>query len=227
MVIVRNIIKGIFLLAIAVVVYGVYCYADATKDAAQLKVRADQLIADGKGPDDLGPDDLRLDGLGQNKAAQLLLVQDPGYYDHSGIDLTSKGAGITTLTQSLAKRVGFSEFKPGIAKFRQTAYAMGLEAELSKEQIFALFLDSVEMGKGPDGWMTGFFNASRKTYGKEVNELSDREFLSLVAVMIAPAKYNLRKPGAALTERVTRIEKLIAKACEPLDLKDVWLEGCK
>lgn len=222
MTIFRNLIISIVILALAAFGYGVYCYFDATGDAAQLKVRADTLIIQNRGAD----------ALGDGRTAQLLMVQDPGYFDHSGVDLTSKGAGITTLTQSLAKRVGFSEFKPGIAKLRQTAYAMGLESELSKEQILALFLDTVEMGKGPDRWMTGFFNAGREIYGKEVAELPDQDFLSLVAVMIAPAAYDLRQPltrdyNADLTDRVARIEKLVAGACEPNDLRDVWLEGCR
>lgn len=215
-------IFAILILVLSAMTYGFYSYFDATGNAAKLKSRADSLISQSKGPD----------ALGNKRAAQLLMVQDPSYYDHNGVDLTSKGAGVTTLTQSLAKRIGFSEFKPGIAKLRQTAYALGLESELSKEQIFALFLDTVEMGKGPDGWMTGFFNASRVIYDKEVDQLSDQDFLSLVAVMIAPATYDLRKPltneyNEELTERVTRIKKLTSGKCKPEGLRDVWLDGCK
>lgn len=50
---------------------------------------------------------------------------------------------------------------PGIAKFRQTGYALGLERKLSKAQILALRLDAQEMGKGPEGWIAGFHKAAK------------------------------------------------------------------
>jgi len=50
----------------------------------------------------------------------LLAVEDPNFYQHSGVDLTTPGAGITTITQGLVKQLYFSEFRPGFAKLRQT-----------------------------------------------------------------------------------------------------------
>ena len=147
--------------------------------------------------------------------------------EHSGVDLSSAGGGLTTITQSLAKRVGFETFQPGIAKIRQTGYAIGLEHELTKQEILALWLDTLEMGHGPDGWMTGFFRASNAIYGKAPAELSEREFLSLVAVLIAPSTYHLGKDDPKLEDRVARIERLVAGSCTPLDNGDVWLEGCR
>ena len=83
------------------------------------------------------------------------------------------------------------------------------------------------MGHGPDGWMTGFFRASNAIYGKAPAELSEREFLSLVAVLIAPSTYHLGKDDPKLEDRVARIERLVAGSCTPLDNGDVWLEGCR
>jgi membrane peptidoglycan carboxypeptidase len=136
------------------------------------------------------------------------------------------GAGFTTVTQSLAKRLAFAHFRPGLSKIRQTAYALGLEKRLSKVQILALYLDTVEMGRGPRGWTKGFFDTSLQIYGRPASELDDQQFFAMVAVLIAPAQFNLRSPDARLNGRVGRIERLIADKCQPLNFRDVWLQGC-
>ncbi|MGL4236764.1 transglycosylase domain-containing protein [Tabrizicola sp.] len=137
------------------------------------------------------------------------------------------GAGATTISQSVSKRLAFEQFRPGIGKIRQTGYALGLEARLDKDQILALWLETVEMGRGPNGWMTGFFHASEELHQRPPNELSQEEFLRLVAVLVAPATFDLRREDAALAERLERIERLVAGNCAPKDHSDVWLEGCQ
>ncbi|MBL4630130.1 MAG: transglycosylase domain-containing protein [Paraglaciecola sp.] len=94
-----------------------------------------------------------------------MLVQDPAFYNHNGVDIKSSGAGITTITQSFSKKLAFNEFKPGIGEIRQTTYALTFEKHLSKNEIFALFLGTVPMGKGPNGWVIGFFEAIQSFYG--------------------------------------------------------------
>lgn len=74
-------------------------------------------------------------------------MEDPGFAEHDGVDFSTPGAGLTTITQSAAKRLAFETFRPGIGKIRQTGYAMGLESRLSKDQILALWLDTLEMGR--------------------------------------------------------------------------------
>ena len=185
---------------------------DARSDADALAARADALIAAGRGPD----------ALGAERLAALLRVQDPGFYDHGGLDLSTPGAGITTMTQSLAKRVAFEEFRPGWAKIRQTGYAMGLEGRLSKRRIAALWLDTVEMGRGPEGWVTGFFEAARGS----PRDLADAEFHRLLAVLIAQGRLTREDGARELAARTARIARLVAGDCEPRDHGDVWLEGC-
>lgn len=205
------------LVIVAAGLYGGKGYWDALSDAPELRQRADALIAQGRGGS----------GLGADHMAILLAVEDPNFANHSGVDFSTPGAGATTITQSASKRLAFEKFHPGIGKIRQTGYAMGLESRLSKEQILALWLDTLEMGEGPDGWMTGFYTASSKIHGRPPAELSSTEFTRLVAVLISPASYKLRENDAALDERVARIEHLVAGACVPDGHSDVWLEGCK
>lgn len=197
-------------------IYAAKGYIDALRSAEALAARADRLIAANRGAEGLGP----------GRAELLLRVEDPGFWAHGGVDVTTPGAGMTSLTQSLAKRLAFDSFRPGFRKIRQTTYAMGLEARLSKPRILALFLETVPLGRGPDGWMTGIHAASQAVYGRPPAALDDRQFLSLVAVMIAPGRFSLLTPDPDLDERIDRIERMIAGRCRPRDGRDVWLEGC-
>ena len=165
--------------------------------------------------------------LGAEHLAILLAVEDPNFANHAGIDFSTPGAGATTITQSASKRLAFKKFHPGIGKIRQTGYALGLESRLSKEQILALWLDTLEMSEGPGGWMTGFHKASSLIYGRPPAELNNTEFTRLVAVLISPSSYKLAENDTALNERVSRIERLVAGKCAPEGHSDVWLEGCR
>ena len=206
----------IILLVAGLTAYTATGFFAARADAQALARRANWLIQNHRGAADLGA----------GRADQILVVEDPGYWSHAGVDLSTAGAGLTTLTQSLSKRVGFSAFKPGIRKFRLMGYAVGLESKLSKQQILALYLDTVWMGEGPNGAMAGFFNASHEIYGRPPAALSQWEFLTLVAVPIAPRRFNLTDPNKDLFERVKRINRLVQKECRPTGLRDVWLQGC-
>ncbi len=211
-------IGGLLLLCLlASVVYGWIGYRDGLRDAVPLAQRADELIALGQGDSDLGLD----------HRAILIAVEDPAFYTHVGFDFTTPGAGITTITQSLSKRQAFDEFIPGYRKLRQTTYAIGLEKGLTKPQILTLFLETVSMGRGPDGnWITGLFAASEAHYGLPPQQISKDQFIALVAVMIAPRDLALGKSDAGLQDRIGRIARLLAGTCAPLSNRDVGLDGC-
>jgi hypothetical protein len=214
-----GVIVGLLFICVlgAVLVSGGKGYLDARSDADRLRAQADKLIAEGRDGDSLGAD----------KLAILLAVEDPNFAGHSGVDFSTPGSGLTTITQSAAKRLAFDEFRPGFAKIRQTGYALGLESRLSKEQILALWLATLEMGNGPQGRMVGFHDASSAVYGRPPAELSEAEFIRLVAVLIAPMAFDLTESDPKLDERVQRIERLAAGTCTPAGFSDVWLDGCR
>lgn len=77
-----------------------------------------------------------------------------------------------------------------------------------------------------DGWVVGFPEAAHAYFGKELSGLTRVEFISLVAMLIGPAAFHPLIEPEALTDRVSRIEALIAGRCEPAGLRDVYYEGC-
>jgi hypothetical protein len=201
---------------LAVSAYAADGYFDGKEAGVAARARADALIAAGRGSAGLGP----------GRIEQLLAVEDPGFSRHGGVDFASSGAGMTTLTQSLGKRLGFDRFRPGIRKIRLIGYASGLERTLRERADRRFIPRCGGDGTGPSGWMTGFYEASQTIYRRPPSALGDREFFSLVAVLIAPRRFDLRRPDAALSERVDRIERLARGHCRPTGVRDVWLEGC-
>jgi membrane peptidoglycan carboxypeptidase len=78
---------------------------------------------------------LSLSDLSPERKKMLLAIEDPTFTYHHGVDLSTPGAGMTTLTQGLVKLLYFPEgFHPGIAKIRQTLIARyALNAIVSKD----------------------------------------------------------------------------------------------
>ena len=67
--------------------------------------------------------DVTLQNVPSNRVEMMLKIQDPNFYIHKGIDFSTPGAGLTTLTQALAKFLYFENFKPGFLKIEQTLIA--------------------------------------------------------------------------------------------------------
>ena len=213
----RRLVLLILLVVALAVGYGWLGYRDAGADAETLRVRADALIEAGRGGA----------GLGVDRRQMLIDVEDPAFLAHVGVDFTTPGAGSATITQSVARRLGLDGPQHAISWLRQTGYALALERDLTKPQILALFLDTVPMGPGPDGeGITGLWPASAAHFGADPGDVSEPEFLALLAVMIAPGDLLLTDPGPRLEERIGRIGRLLSGECVPAGHDDVWFEGC-
>lgn len=163
--------------------------------------------------------------LGQERIGLLLAVEDPTFYRHRGVDLDTPGAGMTTLTQGLVKLLYFPDgFKPGIAKIRQTLIAQyALDALVGKEEQLHLFLNIAYFGTINGRPVHGFAAAANAYFGKGVSELTNREFLSLIAMFIGP---DTLKPGTENNlRRVKAIEEFLDGKRVPASVLDVEYDG--
>ena len=160
----------------------------------------------------------------------LLKVQDPDFYHHPGFDWWTRGAGYTTMTQGLVKRLFYpSGFKRGFLRWRklqQTIIAVAFNARVSKDEQLRLFVNLAYMGERNGRPVVGFSQAAQEYFGKNFQALTDEEYLSLVAVLVSPERYSPATHLAANQERVTRIHRLIAGTCKPNGLTDVEYVGC-
>lgn len=171
-------------------------------------------------------------GLSQSRVppdwlAALVAVEDPGFYSHGGIDLTTPGAGWTTLTQALVKLHFPGPHRGLVGKPLQSFRAMALDRVVPKHLQLTLFLNTAYLGRGAGGApITGFPAAALHHYGKPLSELSQREFLGLVAMLVGPDRFDPRRDSAAHAQRLRRIESLLAGRCHPRGWRDVFLDGC-
>ncbi len=154
----------------------------------------------------------------------LLAVEDPKFYEHDGIDLRTPGAGLTTITQGVAKKLYFKPFKPGIRKLRLMALAKwALSPRVSKDDQLTLFLNLLYYGRSQEGReVIGLADAARTYYGKAVADLSETEYCSLIAMHIAPENFHVLTHPEANRERTRRILKVVTGEYAPKGLMDQY-----
>lgn len=155
-----------------------------------------------------------------------LAVEDPAFYSHHGVDLHTPGAGWTTITQGLVKIHFPGPYKGPIGKTLQSLRALVLDSAMTKDEQLTLALNTANFGQDGDRWIVGFPDAARTYYGRPLQELSDDQFLGLVAMLIAPDTFHPRRHPEAHAERVKRIQALVAHRCRPRGWWDVYLAGC-
>ncbi|MDE7400318.1 MAG: transglycosylase domain-containing protein [Oscillospiraceae bacterium] len=125
-------------------------------------------------------------------------VEDRKFFTHGGINpksiarallhdisTLSLEQGGSTITQQVAKNLWFTQEKRLERKFAEVFAAFDLEKELSKEEIFELYVNSIYFGCG----YYGVSAAANGHFGKSVDALSDYECAMLAGLPNAPSVY--------------------------------------
>jgi membrane peptidoglycan carboxypeptidase len=159
--------------------------------------------------------------LSKRQTEILIKVQDPGFHDHNGIDLSTPGAGITTITQAIVKKLYFDNFKPGIAKIKQSLIAKFVVNELiPKDDQLTLFVNTMYFGNVDGKPTVGLESAANAYYHKPVNKLTEDQYISLIAMLVMPKTFHIIKHPEWNMDRTNRIKALIAGEYKPKGLMD-------
>lgn len=152
-----------------------------------------------------------------------IATEDARFYSHCGIDFQSLGrvlvktllmrdssqGGGSTITQQLAKTLypreevlsGFPGAKVASmvwVKLKEWVTAVKLERNYTKEEIVAMYLNSIFFGSGAYGIKA----ASETFFGKQPSELNVQEAAMLVGAVNKPTRYNpVLNPELAKTRR--------------------------
>jgi penicillin-binding protein 1A len=140
----------------------------------------------------------------------LVATEDERFYDHSGIDGKSlaraifymgKEGGGSTITQQLALNM-FDERAENkitrmIQKLKENIIAVKLERNFTKQEILALYLNTVSFSDN----VYGIRNASRTFFSKEPDRLNVEESAVLIGMLKATGTYNPRTNYKASFER--------------------------
>ena len=206
------------MLGALLVLYGAYLGWRIAVERGRVSQRVDAIIAAAD------PAELTLP---PKRVTMLLAVEDPTFPTNHGIDFSTPGASMTTLSQSLGKRIFFTHFHPGFPKGELIALTrFALYPKVDKRRTLQAFIARAEFGSFNGRRVIGFADASRVWLGKPLATLTDREYVSLIAMLPSPVSLNPRRHPAANAERVSRIERLLAHRCHPTGLRDVYLDGC-
>lgn len=166
--------------------------------------------------------DIRKDDLTDRQLEILIKVQDPNFYNHKGVEFKTPGSGWTTITQSLAKKFYFKNFKQGIPKIKQTLCArFALDPLVPKDIQLDLFINIMYFGNN----IYGIKDAANFYYNKEVSELTEDEYISLITCLIAPTDLNVKDAKEENQKRVLRIKKVLSGEYKPNGLFDILYDG--
>lgn len=182
--------------------------------------------------------------LTQKQKNILLKIEDPTFYEHAGIDI-SQGQGLTTITSSLARDIFlFREKLPGVKGRLQSFYrgvfncckkidvgrdmmALVLNRNLKKQLQLQFYVSTSYMGASNGKQVIGLPAAAKTYFNKPLSELSDDEFIALVAMLKAPNYFHPEKGAKHLESRISRIKKILAGTCKPDGWFDTEYERCE
>ena len=157
------------------------------------------------------------DELSPNLVHAAVATEDVRFYKHSGIDMkglarvvvktlllrdSSQGGG-STITQQLAKTLYPRGEKTGklelvLTKFKEWITAVRLERDYTKDEIIAMYLNSIFFGSGA----YGVKSAAETFFAKSPADLSVEESAMLVGMVNKPTRYNpVLNPDNALKRR--------------------------
>jgi membrane peptidoglycan carboxypeptidase len=145
------------------------------------------------------PDNVTLEEMPITLIFATIAAEDPYFAVHSGIKIDQiysrvKGAiilqrrlpGGSTLTQQLAKNMFTDSKRTFYRKYKEAIYALRIEEDFTKEEIFTLYVNMAETGPS----IYGFNGAAQFYFNKPVSKLDDVESMFIVSNLRSPTKYS-------------------------------------
>ncbi len=146
----------------------------------------------------------------------LITVQDPGFYENPGVRHAFRVAFTnTTIQQIVLRKLHFPDYKPGITSMIQMMAACdALERFISKDDQLTLFINSASFGRDLEGKpINGFAVAANAYFNKSFTQLSGKEYLSLVVMLIDPTHLDSRTHPKENAERQASFKDILIGRC--------------
>ena len=142
---------------------------------------------------------VRIQSVPEKMKLAILAAEDERFYQHGGVDYIGVAramlanvmsghtvSGASTITQQVAKNFFLTPEQTYQRKFKEALLAFKIEQNLSKDQIFELYFNQINLGQRA----YGFAAAARTYFGKNLNQLSVAEMAVLAGLPKAPSKFN-------------------------------------
>jgi penicillin-binding protein 1A len=131
----------------------------------------------------------------------ILAIEDDRFYDHIGIDLygilraivsnlkAGSRQGASTITQQVARNFFLSNEQTFKRKIYEILLSFKLEQQLTKDQIFELYINQIYLGERA----YGFASAAQIYFGIPLSKISIEQAAMLAGIPKAPGANNPRK----------------------------------
>jgi penicillin-binding protein 1B len=152
----------------------------------------------------------------------VLSAEDKHFFHHSGFDFTRilkaaymdvragrKEQGASTLTMQLARGFWLEPEKRWKRKVEELFITMHLEDKLTKQQIFEDYANEVYLGRQGTFSISGFGEAARAYFGKDVSQLTIAEAALLAGIVQRPSYFNPTRYPQRVRDRRNRVLALM------------------
>lgn len=150
--------------------------------------------------------------------------EDQGFFEHDGFDLPEMRKAIeeakksgksvrgsSTITMQCARSVFLWQGRSWLRKGIEAYYTVWMELLLSKQRILELYFNHIELGPG----IYGIGAASEKYFNRKPEKLTDRQMITLAAILPNPLNWSPVTPNDAVRKKIRRIQKLSGQAPFP------------
>jgi len=198
------------------------------RDTAFMRLRAAEARRDGR-PLRVVQQWVPYDRISPRLTRAVRLTEDATFWQNDGLDYAeirdaletdwSRFAfvrGASTITQQLAKNLYLSPSRNPLRKIEELFLTRRLEAELSKQRIFELYLNVIEWGDG----IWGAEAAAETYFHVPAADLDDEQAALLAGALINPHLYNPAHPNARLLRRQQMILGKMGVAGRPAPSQD-------
>lgn len=136
---------------------------------------------------------VKLDDISDDLEHALVASEDKGFYEHRGFSVLSIGraaitgyGGGSTISQQLAKNTLLSSDRNLLRKYQELFMSIAIEQNYSKDEILAMYLNSVFYGENS----FGIKDAAETYFNKKPSQLNLAESAMLIGVLPAPSAYS-------------------------------------
>ena len=153
----------------------------------------------------------------------VLAIEDRRFFEHSGINYvrTFKCAvqdvlahrincGGSTITQQLARGFFLTPEKKISRKIAEIMITFQLEARFSKQKIFEMYANEINLGQRGSFAIDGIGEAAQAYFGKDLRQLDLAEMATIAGVINSPNRLNpYRHPGPAMERRNLVLDSMV------------------
>ncbi|MFZ0745593.1 MAG: PBP1A family penicillin-binding protein [Terracidiphilus sp.] len=167
---------------------------------------------------------LTYDEIPQNLVHAVVAIEDRRFFDHGGVDyIRILGAlrndltpghrfveGGSTLTMQLARGFFLSPERRIKRKLIEIVITFQLEHRFTKQQIFQMYANEINLGQRGSFSIDGFGEASQAYFGKDVRQLDLAECALLAGIIQSPNRLSpFRHPDRAIERRNLVLDSMV------------------